>query len=266
MRTRKFFLSGLAILAVTAVAVPVAMAATQVNVYRVEGSIKGGKGATKAKPKPVAVAFNYFTSEQSNLRPSPVKAYSVLLGGVKANNTAFPGCDVKKLNAASNTKDFAICPKKSIVGHGEILNSVGQPDNLNDKSLYCFLTLTLINGIKKNQILLYVHGVQQNGSLPVEKTCVTPVGQAIDAKLVKKSTGTAIEFTVSENLLHPSGLDNAITKVQSTIKKVTTKVKGKKVGYLESTNCKSTQRIDVTFTQESDGSKKTAGTVVPCTS
>ena len=56
-----------------------------------------------------------------------------------------------------------------------------------------------------------------------------------------------------------------MTNVESTIKKVTTKVKGKKVGFFESTNCKSTQQISVTFTQESDGSNKTAKTTVPCT-
>jgi hypothetical protein len=262
---RKVLLSGLAVVALTAVSVPVALAATQVNTYRVEGSIKGGKGATAKKPKAVAVAFNYFTGEESGLRPSPVSRYSILLGGLKANNTAFTGCDVKKLNAAGNAKGLAICPSKSLIGAGRIVNNVGNPDNLADKSLYCYLTLTTVNGTKKNQFLLYLKGVQKNGVLPEDKTCVSAISQAIDAKLVKSSKGTAIEFAVPANLLHPSGLDNAVTNVQSTIKKLTATSKGKKVGYLESTSCKSTTRIDVTFTQESDGSKKSAGATVPCT-
>jgi hypothetical protein len=265
MRTRKFLLSGLAVVAVTAITVPVAMAATQVNTYTVKGAIKGGKGATKKKPKAVSVNFDYTVGEATGLRPSPVTNYSIFFGGLQTNGTKFAGCDVKKLNAASNTKGTAVCPAKSIMGSGRIINNVGNPDNLADKSLYCYLTLTTVNGTKKNQFLLYLKGVQKNGVLPEDKTCVTAVAQAIDAKFVKKSGGTALEFGVPANLLHPSGLDNAVVNVESTIKKVTTKVKGKKVGFFESTNCKSTQKISVTFTQETDGSKKVADTTVPCT-
>jgi hypothetical protein len=258
---RKFLISGVAALAVVAVAVPVAIAAEQqVNVYQVTGAMKGAKGATSKKPKPVSLSFAYTTKEQSGLRPSPVKAYSIQFGGLKVNNSLFKGCDFNKLTDAGDTK---VCPKGSVIGSGEIINQVGQPSNLNDKSLYCYLTLSLVNSTKKDRILLFLKGVQ---SAPdPKKTCVTQVAEPIEAKWNKKSGGTALEFGVPANLLHPAGLDNAIVEVNSKIGNASVKKKGKKVSLFESTSCKSTQKISVTFTQESDSSKTTASTPTKCT-
>jgi len=258
---RKFLVPALAALAITAVAVPVALAAgEQVNVYKVSGSMTGAKGATAKSPKPVSLAFDYTTSEKNGLRPSPVSKYSILFGGLKVNNTLFAGCNVDELTAAGDT---SVCPKSSIMGSGRIVNEVGQPSNLNDKSLYCYLVLTLVNSTKKDHFLLFLKGVQT--APDPKKTCVTQVAEPIDAKFVKKSGGSALEFTVPQNLLHPASLDNAVTNVQSKLKNQSKKVKGKKVSFFESTSCKKTQKISVTFTQESDGSKQTASTPTKCT-
>jgi len=257
----KIWLATAAVVTVAVATSAVAIAAdTQVNTYKVEGSIKGGKGATAKKPKPVAVEFNYYVGEKNGLRPSPVTDYSILFGGLKVNTSDFPGCDVDKLTAAG---DPSVCPKKSIMGSGRVINEVGQPSNLADKSLYCYLELTTINSTKKNHFLLFLKGVQT--APDPKKTCVTQVAEPIDAKFVKRSGGTSLDFTVPPNLLHPASLDNAVTNVQSKIKNVSVKKKGKKIGFFESTSCKKTQKIAVTFTQESDGSKSTANTTVPCT-
>lgn len=257
---RKIWLATAAVVAVAVTSTAVAVAATQVNTYKVEGSIKGGKGATAKSPKPVSVEFNYYVGEESGLRPSLVKTYSIFFGGLRTNGGSFPGCDVDKLTDAG---DPSICPKGSIMGSGRIINQVGQPSNLNDKSLYCYLTLTTINSTKKNHFLLFLKGVQ---SAPdPTKTCVTQVAEPIDAKFVKKSGGSALEFDVPANLLHPASLDNAVVQVQSKLKNSSVKSKGKKVSFFESTSCKKTQKISVTFTQESDGSKSTASTPTTCT-
>lgn len=259
-RTR-FLLPAIALVATAAVAVPVALAAdAQVNTYTVAGKISGGKGATKAKPKPISLEFDYTVGEASGLRPSPVTKYSIFFGGGEANTAAFPGCNVDKLAEAG---DLSVCPKKSIMGKGKIINEVGQPTNTADKSLYCYLDLTLVNSTKKNHFLLFLKGVQT--APDPKKTCVTQVHEPIDATFKKTSNGTSLNFTVPPNLLHPAGLDNAVTNVQSSIKNVSIKKGGKKIGFFESTNCAKTQKIAVTFTQETDGSKSTADTTVPCT-
>ncbi len=263
---RKTLLAGLTALVASAVIVPVALAATQVNTYTVTGAIKGGKGATKSKPKPVSVNFNYTVGEASGNRPSPVTKYSILFGGLTVNPTAIAGCSVSKLNASTNTAGLGVCPKASLVGGGSIFNKVGSSEDITKQDITCYLDLTTVNSTTKGHLLLWLQS--RDTTTDPAKKCVISVHQAIDAKLVKKSSGTALEFGVPSNLLHPGGvgvLDNAVVNVQSTIKKVTGKVKGKKVGYFASTSCKSKQNISVAFTQESDNSTKTAKTSVPCT-
>ncbi len=261
MRRTRILIPALAVLATAALTVPVALAAGgQVNTYTVTGSVKGGKGATKKKPKPVSLQFDYTVGEQSGLRPAPVNKYSIFFQGGQVNTSAFPGCDVAKLTDAGDT---SVCPKKSIMGSGKIIAEVGQPTNTADKSLYCYLGLTLVNSTKKNHFLLFLKGVQSDPD--PKKTCVTQIAEPIDAKFVKKSGGTALEFKVQPNLLHPAGLDNAVTQVTSKIKKVTTTKRGKKVGFFESFQCKKNKTsINVTFTQETDGSNTTSKSTGTC--
>jgi len=261
MRRSRLLVPALSLVAVAAIAVPVALAAdAQVNTYVVTGKVTGGKGATKKKPKPISLNFNYQVGEEHGLRPSPVTKYSIYFEGGRANTAAFPGCSVDKLTAAG---DPSACPKKSLMGKGKIINEVGQPSNTADKSLYCYLDLTLINSTKKDHFLLFLKGVQT--APDPKKTCVTQVAEPIDAKFVKKSGGTALEFTVPQNLLHPAGLDNAVTQVESKINRVSTKKKGKTIGFFEAYKCvKNKTKISVTFTQESDGSKKVANTAAKC--
>jgi hypothetical protein len=267
MHIRKHWVPAIAAAAVLAVAVPVAVGAvTQQNTYSVTGGLSGGKGATKAKPKPVQLKFDYTVGETHGLRPAPVTKYSIFFGGAQVpNNQAFTGCDIKVINdPAGNGADD--CPKASIIGGGTIVNVVGPPSDTSNKDLYCFLTLKTVNGTKKNQLLIWLQGGPKASTDP-KKNCVQDVHEAIDGKFVKSAAGTALQFSVPQNLLHPAGgaLDNAVTNNESTIKKLTKTVKGKKIGYFESYKCTGGKTtISVDFTQESDGSKKTASKVVPC--
>jgi hypothetical protein len=263
---RKQWIAALAALGVLAVAVPVAVAADQqVNTYTVKGGITGAKGASKSKPKPAKLAFGFHTGEQHNYRPATVSKYSIFFSGAQVtNNTAFAGCDIKKINDPAGN-GLSDCSKKSIIGKGTIVNEVGPPSDVTDKSLYCFLNLTPVNGTKKGQLLLWLEGGPKASTDP-KKNCVQDTHEAINAKWVKKSGGVAIEFNVPTNLLHPAGgaLDNGITDVNSSINKVTTKVKGKTVGLVSATTCGPKNVLSVAFTQESDNVTSTAKSVYAC--
>jgi hypothetical protein len=262
----KKWIAAIAALAVVAVAVPVAVAADMVqqNTYTVTGNVTGAKGATKKSPKAVKLNFDYTVGEEHGWRPSTITKYSIFFGGGQVNTSAFTGCDIKKLNDPAGN-GLSECPKKSIMGAGKIINEVGPPSDVTDKSLYCYLTLTTVNGLKKNQFLLWLEGGPKASSDP-KKNCVQDTHEAIDAKFVKKTGGTALEFNVPANLLHPAGgaLDNGVAQVESTINKVTTKVKGKSVGFFEATQCTKKNVISVAFTQESDGATKTASHTYAC--
>jgi hypothetical protein len=94
---------------------------------------------------------------------------------------------------------------------------------------------------------------------------VITISQAIDARYVAFPGGTALQFEVPDNLLHPvAGIDNAVIQVKSNIKKMTKRSKGKLRGYYESSACKGKARpISVTFLTEA-GQSSTASSNAAC--
>jgi len=239
----------------------------QVNKYGVSGSIKGGKGATKKKPKPIQLKFAYTVDEESGFRPSVITQYSIFFGNGQVNTTAFPGCAA---NIVSPTGVGPTgCPKKSLMGEGFVHNATGATDNPTERNpgLLCNLKLTLVNSTKKDHFWLYLFGKKDNPD--IEARCALPVNQAIDAtfkKTTKSGTaGTALTFKVPDLLLHPiNGLDNSVIEVGSTIKRATAKKKGKTVGFFEATKCPAKSPISVDFTQEAGGLKQTVKNTVKC--
>jgi len=260
----KILLAVAAVLVVAVASTATASAASQVNVYGVTGSIKGGKKATKKAPKPISLVFNYTVGEQSGLRPSVVTNYAITFGSIQVpNNTLFKGCDVKKLNAP--TGGLKVCPAKSIVGHGLLKNATGKrsdPSEVNP-ALACNLHITLVNSTKRNHLLIWLNG--QPGDSDVTQKCAIAIHQAIDGTLKGNSKGTTLSFRVADNLLHPlAGLDNSVIQVGSSIVKQQVKKGGKTIGFFQSTGCKTTQPISVQFTQEAGGLKQTKSTNVKC--
>ncbi len=260
----KILLAVAAVLVVAVASTATASAASQVNVYGVTGAVKGGKKATKKKPQPISLVFNYTVDEQAGLRPSVVTDYAITFGGVKpSDNTLFKGCDVKKLNAPGGS--LKVCPAKSIVGHGLLKNSTGftaDPSDINP-SLACNLHITLVNSTQKGHLLIWLNG--QKNDKDVSQRCAIPIAQAIDGVLKSNSKGTTLSFHASANLLHPGpGLDNSVRVVGSTVQKQTVKKKGKTIGFWMSTGCKKTVPISVLFTQEAGGVKTKAATAAKC--
>ena len=260
----KILLAVAAVLVVAVASTATASAASQVNVYGVTGSVKGGKKASKKKPKPISLVFNYTVDAQGGLRPSVVTDYAITFGHIQVpNNTLFKGCNVKKLNAPGGS--LKVCPAKSIVGHGLLKNSTGNtsdPSEIN-AALACNLHITLVNSTQKNHLLIWLNG--QSKDPDVSQRCAIPIAQAIDGVLKGNSKGTTLSFHVSSNLLHPApGLDNSVRVVGSTIVKQSVKKKGKTIGFFQSTGCKKTTPISVLFTQEAGGVTQKATTAAKC--
>ncbi|MCW2967926.1 MAG: hypothetical protein JWM71_1698 [Solirubrobacteraceae bacterium] len=234
--------------------------ATQVNTYSVTASTSPTTAGTKKKPVPIQLTFNYKVGEQTNQRPSPVQQYKIQFNGLQANTNPFKSCTADSITTAGSD---AACPKAAVMGHGNIQAYVGPTNDPSNKSLFCYLALTFYNG-GKNHAALYLKG--DSAATDPAKKCVTDISQAIDATFVKNSKGTSLNFTVPPALLHPiAGLDSAVFNVGSTINKVTTKVKGKKVGFFQSTGgCVANKRpVTVTFVSE-NGTASNATTNAKC--
>jgi hypothetical protein len=244
---RKVRIVGIAV-CVCLVAAAVAFAAGQTNTYTVTGKVLPTRAGTAKKPVPVSVNFDYTVGEQNNLRPSPVKTYNILFDGLKVNGARFPKCTASSINSAGSN---AGCSSKAAMGKGNVENITGPSNDNTNKALTCHLDLTVYNG-GAGKAALYLKG-GPNDPRGAAFSCPIAVSQAIDANYIKSTKGTSLRFNVQGALLHPaSGLDNAVVQVKSTIRKATTRYKGKTVGYYESIGgCKAKRRnITVTFVAE----------------
>jgi hypothetical protein len=235
-----------------------ALAYAQVtNTYSVSGSTSPTNAGTSKKPVPVSVKFGFTVGEAAGNRPSPIRQYSIRFAGLRVNSAAAPTC-------ASNKKP-SDCPSKSIVGTGFITNATGARNNPADKSIACNAALSVINN-GSNKATIFVEGSPTQSD--ARKRCAIELASPIPARFIRAAGGAAVtlQFTVPQSLLHPlPTLDNAVTSVSSTIKKVTRKKDGKTQGFFESTGgCVNGKRnITVTFTPES-GTAGTAQRLASC--
>jgi hypothetical protein len=237
----------IAALGITAVAVA---QSTEQNQYTVSGKTSPN-GGTKKKPKAIQLGFGFKTSRADGTLPAPIEKYSIGFEGATVyTKVVKKKCTAAAMNAAASD---AGCPKAAKVGSGVINALAGTTGLSTEGAAPCKLNLTLYNG-GGTHMPLWLKGTPPS--------CIADINRAIDATFVKKGNGTALEFTVPEDLRHILGLDVAVMDVTSTIKKIQGKVGGKKVGFFSSVGCKDKKRdISVTFTDETGTSVVSKKTV-----
>jgi hypothetical protein len=249
----------IAVAAMFVVALCAVAYAQQQNTYTVTGSTSPTRTGSSARPVPVSVKFAYTVGEAGNNRPSPVKRYSIRFTGLRVNTNAFPKCSASRLE----NRGPSSCPRGSAVGSGFITNATGAKSNPADKSIACNAALTVFNS-GNNRAAIYVQGSPQQSD--PRRRCAIELAAPIPARYVRRGSAMALEFDVPPSLLHPlPTLDNAVTSVTSTIRRLTRRRRGKTVGYYESTGgCRNGRRaISVVFTPET-GTPATQATTARC--
>jgi hypothetical protein len=254
LRILALAVAGLMVFAAVALAV-------QENTYTVTGKVSPTKAGTKKKPVPIGLDFGYTVAEKSGKRPALIDKYSIHFAGLQVNSAVAKSCTAAKIDAAQSD---SVCPKGSLIGTGDVENQSGATSDETANTITCHLDLAVYNS-GKNKAALFLSGGPSND--PAEN-CPLTVAKAIDANFVRNKTGTALQFNVDDQLLHPApGFDNAVVLVKSTIKKITKKIKGKTRGYFESIGgCKNKKRaITVTFTPNNGTPAQKAQALVACT-
>ena len=198
--------------------------AAQSNTYTVKAKVTPAAKGTKAKPAKAGVKFAYTVGEKTGLQPAAVKRYTIAFAGMKANGEKFA--------------------KGALVGSGTINNYVYLSNDPSGTGGFpCAKQLKIYNA-GRNKATLTITGDPSKcggvGTLP-----------DIPAKFVAVKGGTALQFDVPANILHPiAGLTVAVRSVESTLKK----------GYLTSVGYTGAKRaVAVTFLAE-DGQSATAKT------
>jgi hypothetical protein len=231
--------------------------AQQQNQYSVTAGVSPNTKGSKAKPVAVSVKFNYSITEATGKKPAPVKTYKIAFTGLRTNGAFFPTCASSKISGAGNNDSG--CPAKAKVGTGTIDSYVYQTaDPSGAGGFPCPKKIDLWNA-GKNKLVIFIFGDPAQcggvGALP-----------PIDAKFINTGGGSqALQFDVPPTVLHPiAGLSVAVNSVQSTVKKLSVKKKGKKHGFFEAIGCSGGKRkVTVTFTPET-GAPGTANASQAC--
>jgi hypothetical protein len=254
---RKLLVAGLAAVIVFSLA-GVAYAVNQYEVIAGGSNVSG----TPAKPASGRIQFGFEVSDSDGLRPTPIQNYRIASEGLVTFPRAFPSCTFAQasgevLNRACN---------KAKVGSGIVRNHVGSPSDRNSR-LICNLQLTLINvtgpGISRSRggVAIRLDGDTKTITDPNSREigCVTAIHEAIKAPFfnvrIDGRPSSELRFTVPPDLLHPSGLDNAVVETNTIVgsKKRSTRIRGKnrRVSFYSSVGCKGRQRaVRVTFIDE----------------
>lgn len=203
-----------------------AVAHAVTNTYTFSGSVSPSKAGTKKKPKPVGIKFTLGVGETTGQRPATIKSVEIAIPNGKVNSKPFPKCTVATLTSSGPSG----CPKGSQVGSGRIQSVAGQSSDPADKSLGCLVDAKAFNAAG-GHLLLHVAAVPGQCAIPgLQKT--------IDATLKTTGTTTKLAFTIPPDLVHPiAGVDNVPISIAGSVKKLTKKVKGKKVPFIASTGC-----------------------------
>jgi hypothetical protein len=230
------------------------------NTYSVSGSVSPTREGTPRNPQPIQLTFGYEVGSEDGTRPTPVKRYSIGFAGGRVNTNPFPKCSISRIRDANG--DDA-CPRGSAVGSGFIQNATGPSNNPSSSPIACNAALTVYNS-GNNRAVIYVEGTQT--STDPRTRCDINLAAPIPARFVRRGQFTYLEFTVPDSLLHPApGIDNAVTNVTSTIRRLTRRVRGRTVGFFESVGgCTNGRgRVQVIFTPE-EGSRATARSTFRC--
>jgi hypothetical protein len=234
-----------------------ASSAHAANVYEVTGEVNGRAG-TSSRPSPISVRFDFTVNTDNGQRPAVVRRYRIAFDGLRVNSRVAPVCRL-----TSTATSDARCSAGSRVGSGFIENATGQSADPADRSIVCNAAISVYNA-GNNRATLFIEG-DPNSTNPRTR-CQIGLAAPIPARFIRTSTGTALQFDVPQNLRHPlTGLDNAVVRVESRIRRITRRIGGRTRGFFESVGgCRGgTRRIAVTFTPET-GAAATDTASVPC--
>lgn len=221
------------------------------------------KSGTKTHPVSIGTTVAYTASTlPKGDRPNVIKSETVTIQGVRANSSKFPTCSSSRL--VDPAEGPGTCPKASRVGTGYFKAEIGPSSSQGPSGeVNCRVDLSVYNaGNNRETYYLYLKPGQagecpDTGTLPVTMT----------AKLSETKSGNLVQtFTLPNSVRHPiAGFDSAPTFATLTTKNQTTKVKGKKVGALESISCppNHSRQIAIKFTLE-NGSSRTATRNTAC--
>lgn len=245
------------IIAGTALAVlvgaSVAVAAT-LNTYTAKLTFKPSKAGSSKKPSPIGFSEVYTAAnDTAGNRAAPLIDIKTTIYGLRSNAKNFPTCNGTQITAR---KSDSFCPKKALVATGPVKALLGD-SSLKGMGSPCNPFLHVWNGGKgKLWFFFTTNPTHTCGGLTTGATAAYP--GFVKQKGKNLVTDVPLPPDVSSSVAGIPNFYGSLIMQDLTFKKLTTKVKGKTVGYNESFACNKGKRpYSVAFTATSPSGKET---------
>lgn len=246
MRKRALF-TGLAIAATTASVAYAQMPSPSPLTIEGSGSVTKGLKGTKKKPTIVGMNFTVKTATTDGTRPEGWKSINVSIPAVTANGGLFPKCDINKFAAAQNPN---ACPKGSQIATGVLTAVIGAANDFSTQGAPCKKSISIYNA-GAGKVIAYLSG-------PGSDCAGVGYQPPFPGTLKNSSKGVTLNVPIpADTITRPlPGVLGSSTSQTNNFKKLTTKSKGVKRGYFESTCKKGGSRKITTFVIGDPDSKK----------
>jgi hypothetical protein len=230
------------------------------NSYSVSTKFSPNKAGSTKSPSPLGVTQVYDAFGTSPNRPAPLKDLKTTIYGLVSNAKYFPKCS--KTTIETNEK---LCPKGALVAQGTIHSVLGPGNNglATTKTTVCDPGLDVWNaGAGKLWFFFTAKSALQCGGLQ------TGAAAPFAATVTQKGKTLVIDVPqpayVSTKVANITNFYSSLIHEQLVFRKLTTTVKGKKVGFIASVACKGGTRpwaqsfTAVNFTGSAGGATSTS--------
>jgi hypothetical protein len=214
------------------------------------GSISVSPAKAGKATKPVIDSWTQTinaSSNQSGFNTAPLKDIKTWIYGLKVDTKLAPTCSSSKIESSLGTG----CPSKSIVATGTVQSQLGSSSR-QGTTAPCDPNLRVYNGGKNFVWFFFI--------VPSPQACPAQTGSAQPYKGTFSKSGKYLVFNVplpADVSTDAGGLHlfASLTNEHLVWKKITKKVKGKKLGYFSSVGCQAGKRpYKVTYTDTTNGS------------
>jgi hypothetical protein len=227
------------VIAVVLAGAAVALAAvSRHDKWTLSAAVSPSAAGTAAKPIPVAASFTMSETADPGLRPSTASGIDWKWTGVYENGGAFPKCSQAAVIAQ---KSNSVCPRTSIVATLILVAKLGpEGDSAPNDTLAASATCTKSTDIYNagaGKAFWWVYGP---GSACAGVGYLPPIPMT----WTKTSSGSEAVFPIPANISHPlPGIEGGFVSLTNVkFKKLTKRVHGKTVGYLQSICKKGSKR------------------------
>ena len=208
------------------------------NTYSASFKFSSSKAGSSSKPVPVGFLQTLHAGGTSGNRAAPLTDLRTEIYGLVANGKYFPTCSLNKIATAKNDN---VCNPKAEVATGTVNSLLGASSLPKSAGTPCNPGLDVWNAGSNRVVFFFTaKSATQCGGLQTGATA--PFYGVVSQQGKNMVLDVPQPQDISVKVAGLQGVYSSLILEKLTWKKLTTKVKGKTIGYLQSVGCKSGKR------------------------